>query len=445
MAGMFGQGFGMVQGNHGALGTAADGAAKMGEGGWPGAAGQDELLEHGQVAVEILDDGFESGDLGRFHDRHAGQAEFAAKIEEIMLDIMQHAAHVIWQVLAQQHAEAGVEFIDIADGCDTQTVLGRPVAVAEAGGAGVTRTRDNPGEPVALAFLFVGLLIFVVHAAFSLVCPELYFPAHPQTVAAMPKFAANLSFLFTDVPFPERFARAADAGFAGVEYLFPYDWAAGDIGAWLAAAGVEQVLFNLPPGDWENGERGLACLPDRRAAFIDGVQQALTYAMALDCRRVHCMAGLRPAAVSESVLETTYVANLRHAADCFASIGATVLIEPINSRIDMPGYWLDDVAKALRLLDAIGRDNVRLQLDLYHAQIIQGDLARAITSALPRIGHIQIADNPGRHEPGTGEIHYPFLFELLDRLAYDGWVGCEYKPLAGTEAGLGWRERTRTG
>lgn len=254
----------------------------------------------------------------------------------------------------------------------------------------------------------------------------------------MPKFAANLSFLFADAPFSERFQRAAAAGFAGVEYLFPYEWAPGVLANWLASAGVEQILFNLPPGDWSRGDRGLACLPERRGEFVDGVELALDYAVALDCRRVHCMSGLVTAAVSEAEREATYLANLRHAADRFATIGVTVLIEPINSRIDMPGYWLDDIAKALRLLDAIGRDNVRLQLDLYHAQIIHGDLARIIEANLPRIGHIQIADNPGRHEPGTGEIHYPYLFSLLDQLAYDGWVGCEYKPLASTEVGLGW-------
>lgn len=255
----------------------------------------------------------------------------------------------------------------------------------------------------------------------------------------MSKFAANLSFLFTEVPFPERFARAAAAGFAGVEYLFPYDWPAGEVAGWLAAAGLEQVLFNLPPGDWAAGERGLACLPGRQGEFAESVDQALDYAVELDCRRLHCMAGLRPAGVAEAELEATYIANLRHAADRLASIGATVTIEPINSRLDMPGYWLDDVRQALRLLDAIGRDNVKLQLDLYHAQIIQGDLARTLEAHLERIAHIQIADNPGRHEPGTGEIHYPYLFDLLDRLGYAGWIGCEYKPLTTTEAGLGWR------
>lgn len=254
----------------------------------------------------------------------------------------------------------------------------------------------------------------------------------------MPKFAANLSFLFAEQPFPERFGRAAAAGFAGVEYLFPYAWPAAEIAGWLRDAGLQQVLFNLPPGDWAAGERGIACLPGREKEFAAGVEQALAYAEALGCRRVHCMAGLRPAGVDEARLTATYVANLRHAADRFAALGASVLIEPINSRIDMPGYWLDDVGRAFSLCAAVDRDNVRVQLDLYHAQIIQGDLARTIEANLERIGHIQIADNPGRHEPGSGEINYPFLFALLDRLGYAGWVGCEYQPMTTTEAGLAW-------
>jgi hydroxypyruvate isomerase len=254
----------------------------------------------------------------------------------------------------------------------------------------------------------------------------------------MPKFAANLSFLFTDAPFPERFGRAARAGFKGIEYLFPYDWPAQEVAEWLRAADLEQVLFNLPAGDWVAGERGLACLPHRQGKFAESVEQALSYAIALDCERVHCLSGLRPAGASEAELEETYIANLQFAADRFATIGATVMIEPINSCIDMPGYWLDDVGKGFRLLAAVGRSNVKLQYDIYHAQIISGDLARTLEANIGRIGHIQIADNPGRHEPGTGEINYPFLFDLLDRLGYDGWVGCEYKPLTTTEAGLGW-------
>ncbi len=263
----------------------------------------------------------------------------------------------------------------------------------------------------------------------------------------MPKFAANLSFLFAEVPFPERFNRAAAAGFKGVEYLFPYEYPASEIAEWLRANDLEQVLFNLSAGDWAAGERGLACLPHRQGEFAESVEQALGYAMVLDCGRVHCLAGLSPkgtssgarlAGVGEAELEATYVANLQFAADRFATIGATVMIEPINSRIDMPGYWLDDIAKGFRLLEAVDRSNVKLQYDIYHAQIIAGDLARTLEANIQRIGHIQIADNPGRHEPGTGEINYPFLFDLLDRLGYDGWVGCEYKPLAATEAGLGW-------
>ena len=257
----------------------------------------------------------------------------------------------------------------------------------------------------------------------------------------MPKFAANLSLLFTDVPFCERFARATAAGFSGVEYLFPYEYPASDIADWLRANDLEQVLFNLSAGDWAAGERGLACLPQRRDEFAESVEQALGYAVALDCRRLHCMAGLRPAGASEAELTEAFVANLRFAADRLATIGVTVMIEPINSRVDMPGYWLDDVAKGFRLLEAVDRSNVKLQYDIYHAQIIAGDLARTLEANIHRICHVQIADNPGRHEPGSGEINYPFVFGLLDRLGYDGWVGCEYKPLTTTEAGLGWLPR----
>ena len=254
----------------------------------------------------------------------------------------------------------------------------------------------------------------------------------------MPKFAANLSFLFADVPFTARFQRAAAAGFKGVEYLFPYDYPAGEVAGCLLENNLTQVLFNLPAGDWVAGERGLACLPHRQGEFAESVELALDYAVQLDCRRVHCMAGVRPAGVAEAELEVIYVDNLRYAADRFATIGATVMIEPINSRIDMPGYWLDSVERGFSLISAVDRSNVKLQYDIYHAQIMAGDLARTLEANIGRIGHVQIADNPGRHEPGSGEINYPFLFALLDRLGYDGWVGCEYKPLTTTEAGLGW-------
>lgn len=255
----------------------------------------------------------------------------------------------------------------------------------------------------------------------------------------MPRFSANLSMLFGEHDFLDRFDAAARAGFAAVEYIGPYEHPPEAIVERLERNGLEQALFNLPLGDWAAGERGIACLPHRQGEFAEGVEQALDYAMVLDCERVHCMAGLCPWGVSEAELEATYIANLQFAADRFATIGATVMIEPINSRIDMPGYWLDNVDKGFRLLESIDRSNVKLQLDLYHAQIIQGDLARTIEENFQHIGHVQIADNPGRHEPGTGEINYPFLFSVLDRLGYAGWVGCEYKPLTTTEAGLGWR------
>jgi len=254
----------------------------------------------------------------------------------------------------------------------------------------------------------------------------------------MPKFCANLSFLFDDVPFPERFSRAAAAGFRGVEYLFPYDRPAAEVAGWLREAGLEQVLFNLPAGDWAGGERGLACLPGREVEFRESVEQALTYAKILGCRRLHCLAGTTPAGVEEARLRSAYVANLRQAADRLAGDGIQLLIEPINSRIDMPGYWLDTPAKAFDLLEEISRPNVAVQFDIYHAQVMAGDLARTIEAGISRIGHVQVADNPGRHEPGSGEINYPYLFRLLDRLGYQGWVGCEYRPLAGTEAGLAW-------
>jgi len=253
----------------------------------------------------------------------------------------------------------------------------------------------------------------------------------------MLKFAANLSFLFADAPFLDRFARAAAAGFKGVEYMFPYAYAKEDLAERLQAHGLEQVLFNLPAGDWEAGERGIACHPGRVAEFRAGVAQALEYADALGCRRLNCLAGLAPAGVPEAELRATFIANLRWADSCLAPRGIQLLAEPINSRVDMPGFWLDRPAKGLAVLAEAGVG--RLQYDLYHAQIMEGDLARFLETHLERIGHLQIADNPGRHEPGSGEIHYPYLFRRLEALGYTGWVGCEYKPQGSTEAGLGWR------
>jgi len=262
----------------------------------------------------------------------------------------------------------------------------------------------------------------------------------------MLKFAANLSFLFAEVPFLERFSQAAAAGFKGVEYMFPYAWDKEEIAARLKAYGLEQVLFNLPAGDWEGGERGIGCHPDRVAEFRAGVEQALDYARALGCRRLNCLAGIAPAGVAEAELRATFIANLRWAQERLSPHGIQLLAEPINSRVDMPGFWLDRPAKGLAVLAEAGVG--KLQYDLYHAQIMEGDLARFLEQNLDAIGHLQIADNPGRHEPGTGEIHYPFLFRLLLALGYDGWVGCEYKPRAGaaagaTEAGLGWLAAAR--
>lgn len=253
----------------------------------------------------------------------------------------------------------------------------------------------------------------------------------------MPRLAANLSMMYTEFDFLDRFAAAAEDGFRGVEFLFPYDWPAEALAERLRAAGPVQVLFNLHPGDWDAGERGLAALPGREAAFRDTVEQAIGYAQALGCPRLHCMAGIVPPDLSRSDAAHTYVHNLKFAAAEAAKAGLTVLIEPINSR-DMPGYFLNTPMQAVEILDAVGADNLKLQLDVYHTQIMQGDLVPTFRRLRSLIGHVQIADTPGRHEPGTGEINYPFVLAAFDAAGYDGWVGCEYRPKAGTRAGLGW-------
>lgn len=255
------------------------------------------------------------------------------------------------------------------------------------------------------------------------------------------RFSANLSFLFADVAFPERFERAARAGFAGVEYMFPYAWAADELARRLREHGLVQVLHNLPPGDWDSGERGIACLPGREAEFRSGVEQGIDYARTLGCAQLNCLAGLAPAGVADAEVRATFSANLRYAARRLGDHGIRLLVEPINSRVDMPGFWLDTPRKALALIEELNEPNLWLQYDVYHAQIMEGDLARTLEANLARIAHIQIADHPGRNEPGTGEINFPYLFGRLARLGYSGWIGCEYKPLAGTEAGLGWLPR----
>lgn len=258
----------------------------------------------------------------------------------------------------------------------------------------------------------------------------------------MARFAANLSMLFTEVDFLERFEAAARAGFKGVEYLFPYDHSATEIKQRLEANGLEQVLHNLPAGDWAAGERGIACHPDRVEEFRAGVDTAIEYATELGCRQLNCLAGIVPEGVSQEQAHRTLVDNLRYAAERLGQAGILLLAEPINTR-DIPGFFLNRTEQALALFDEVGSDNLKLQYDIYHMQIMEGDLAPTIERYLARIAHVQLADNPGRHEPGTGEINYPFLFAHLERLGYDGWIGCEYKPATTTQEGLGWLDSAR--
>ena len=253
----------------------------------------------------------------------------------------------------------------------------------------------------------------------------------------MPKFAANLSMLFTEVPFLDRFARAAEAGFTGVEFLFPYEHEPEETAARLRDNGLEIALFNLPPGDWEAGERGLASLPGREADFARAVETALPYALALGAPRMHAMAGIPPQDADPAACWDTYIANLRSAAEAFAPHGIDVVIEPINTR-DIPGYFLNRQGFAEAAIEAAGAPNLGLQMDLYHCQIVEGDLATCIRRYFPLIRHIQIAGVPERHEPDVGEVNYPYLFDLLDELGYAGWIGCEYRPAGDTPAGLAW-------
>ena len=270
----------------------------------------------------------------------------------------------------------------------------------------------------------------------------------------MPQFAANLTLMYTELPFLQRFAAAAADGFTAVEYLFPYAYPAAELAARLQGNGLQQVLFNAPPAGmdlaamaaaWDAGERGTAALPGRAAEFRAGVLQALDYAQALACPRIHLMSGLAPAGVAHAVLTAQCIDNLRWAAHTAAQHGCEVLIEPINQR-DMPGYFLRSQAQAHALLDAVQAPNLKVLMDLYHCQIAEGDVATKLRHYLPtgRIGHIQIAGVPERHEPDRGELHYPYLFDLLDALGYGGWVGCEYRPAAGTSAGLAWLAVRRT-
>ena len=256
----------------------------------------------------------------------------------------------------------------------------------------------------------------------------------------MPRFAANLTMLFTEVPFLDRFERAARAGFPAVEFLFPYAFPAEEIRRRLDAHGLALVLHNLPAGDWDAGERGIACLPDRVDEFRTGVATAIGYAKALSVTQLNCLAGKAPTGADPALLQRTLVDNLRFAATALREAGIRLLLEPINT-VDIPGFFVNRSAQALVLIDEVGADNLFLQYDLYHAQRMEGELAATLEKHLARIAHVQLADNPGRHEPGTGEINYPFLFAHLDRIGYSGWIGCEYKPATTTEAGLHWRQQ----
>jgi hydroxypyruvate isomerase len=256
----------------------------------------------------------------------------------------------------------------------------------------------------------------------------------------MPRFSANLSMLFTEVAFRDRFERAAKAGFEAVEFLFPYANTAEEIKQRLDANRLKLVLHNLPAGNWDAGERGIACHPDRVDEFRQGVARAIGYARVLGVPQLNCLAGKAPAGVDDGALRSTFVANLKYAAAELKKAGLKLLIEPINT-YDIPGFYLNRTAQAVGILDEVGADNAFVQYDIYHAQRMEGELAATAKKYLARIGHIQLADNPGRNEPGTGEINWAFLLAHLDRIGYKGWIGCEYKPLTNTEAGLGWRTK----
>jgi len=253
----------------------------------------------------------------------------------------------------------------------------------------------------------------------------------------MPRFAANLSMMFNEVPFLDRFALAAKAGFKGVEFLFPYEHPAAEIAARLKDSGLQQVLFNAPAGDFAKGERGMAAIPGKQAAFRDSIKLALEYAAALSCPRLHIMAGLKPEGVAHDTLTAVYGANLAYAAEECAKAGVKPIIEPINHR-DILGFFLNTTDQAAAIIAAIGPEKLGMQFDLYHCQITEGDVVKRVEKHLPLIAHMQVADTPGRNEPGTGEVNWPFVFKTIDALGFRGWIGCEYRPAGETLAGLSW-------
>ena len=255
----------------------------------------------------------------------------------------------------------------------------------------------------------------------------------------MPQFAANLTMLFTELPFLDRFAAARKAGFKAVEFLFAYAWPAQQIKDLLDANQLQLVLHNLPAGDWDAGERGIACHPNRVQAFREGVTQAIAYATTLGVKQLNCLVGKLPSNASSLEIDQTVIENLRFAASALREHDIALLIEPINT-FDIPGFYLSRTQQALDLIEKVGADNLFVQYDIYHMQRMEGEIAATLSKHLSRIRHVQLADNPGRNEPGTGELNYRFLFQHLDAIGYTGWIGCEYKPLGQTEAGLGWIE-----
>jgi hydroxypyruvate isomerase len=256
----------------------------------------------------------------------------------------------------------------------------------------------------------------------------------------MPRLAANLSTLFKEMPFLERFSAARMAGFRGVEYQSPYEFAAGDVAAAARAAGVRVVLHNMPRGDATRGEAGSACLPGREASFRDDLERAIDYARAAACDSLHCLAGVAPADAEPSVLHATYVTNLKYAAQRLRREGMRLLIEPISERT-AANYFLRGSAQASRVAEEVAADNLYIQYDFFHMQLLEGNLANTVERLLARIGHMQLADAPGRDEPGSGEINFDFLLAHIDRLGYAGWVGCEYNPKGDTVEGLKWAQR----
>jgi len=258
----------------------------------------------------------------------------------------------------------------------------------------------------------------------------------------VPKFAANLSMMFNEHDFPNRFGAAAKAGFDAVEFLFPYDYSPAEVAQWHKENNLKNVLFNLPPGDWAAGERGIAALPGREAEFRAGVAKAVEYALALGTPQLHMMAGLVPAGSDMAIHRKTYFENMKFAAQALAKHNLNLLLEPINTR-DMPGYFLNTQAQAHQLRVESGEPNVKVQMDFYHAQIMEGDLAETFKKYFKDIGHTQIASVPKRNEPDDGEVNYPYLYQLLDEMGYEGYVGCEYRPKGKTEDGLAWFKATK--